>query len=346
MIDYQWLDEKGLGQAFCLTFVRDADALAVLRRFGVDPATLRSVAGIAEAAGGPFDPIIVAGRLDGWVFVLEDNGFQGSRAEVLRAVSAGTEAVSVFTNVNGNTRFGHAVGGLVRTEFDPCSPARRWGSDPDALVPLMRLVGLPDAEDSGWFSDGLGAALRLADRITGVHLSAERLSGPLSSGRLVPLLSDPPRQPSWMLREDHELMKAIDAAGPAVLRRAVAAEARRRANDAGITDQPAVAQALATVDAGETLTVRDDSELGLLLRDWACESRAAGDSLGLPTLRHRMTDEQRRQAFLRHAAGLAVQAALFPDRKRAAYHVLGWVAPADDPERAARRARILADLRG
>ncbi|AVT28784.1 hypothetical protein C6361_03935 [Plantactinospora sp. BC1] len=346
MADYEWLDEHHLREAFCLTFVRDPDEEAVLRRFGVDPTSLRSLTGLAGIGELPFDHLVLAGRLDGWVFVLEENGFEGSRTEVLRAVSAGTEAVSVYTNVNGNQRFAHAVRSLLRTGFDPGSPVRRWGEAPDALVPLMRQVGLPDTGDAGWSSGGLEAALRLADLVTGVHLAADRLTGPLTTGRLVPLLSDPPALPSWMLRDDHELLTAITSARPELLRRVVAAEARRRADEAGITVEPVVAQALAEVDRGETRRVPDDSALGLLLRELACQADVAGTSLALPTQRGRLTDAQRQQAFLRHAAGLAVLAALCPDPVRAAYQVLGWVTPARDPARVARRARLLSALRG
>jgi len=347
VVDYDWLSDEGLDEAFCLTFARGSSDSLVLTRFGVDPESLRTLDGLAEALDGPFDPAVVAGELaGGWVFVLEDNGFEGSREEVLRAVSAGTEAVSVFTNVNGNARFCHAVDGVVRTQFDPCSASRRWGSDPDALLPLMHEVGMPCGQDDEWFAEGVDAALALAHRITGVPLSAARVAEPVLSGRLVPLLFDPPRGPSWMLREDHELMMAIESADRAMLRRVVAAEARRRAGDAGIAGHPLVAQALDEVERGQTRAVGDDSELGLLLRGLACESRAAGDSLALPTQRHLMTETERQQAFLRHSAGLAVQSALFPDPVRAAYQVLGWVAPHRDATRIARRADILRELRG
>ncbi|GIG87679.1 DUF6461 domain-containing protein [Plantactinospora endophytica] len=346
MREYDWLADHGLDEAFCLTFVRDPDDTAVLCRFGVDPASLQSLTGVDDIAELPFEHVVVAGRLDGWVFVLEENGFEGSRPEVLRAVSAGTEAVSVYTNVNANRRFGHAVDGVLRTGFDPSSPVRRWGDAPDALVPLMRQVGLPVSGDGGWSGAGLDAGLRLADVITGVHLDGARLAGPLTTGRLVPLLSDPPERPTWMLREDAELLTAITSAPPDLLRRVVAAEARRRADGAGISGEPVVAEALAEIDRGGGRTVPDNSGLGRLLRELGYRSDIAGTSLALPTQRGRMTDAERRQAFARHSAGLAVQAALFPDQVRAAYEVLGWVAPARDPDRVARRAQLLAELRG
>lgn len=345
MVDYDWLDDEGIGEAFCLTFVRDFDAARVLARFGVDRATIRSFAGMGEAADGPFDRVMVAGLVEDWVFVLEDNGFEGSRPEVLRAVSADTEAVSVFTNVNGKASFHHALNGVVRTAFDPSTPARRWGGQPDALLASMREVGLSIVDD-GWCGEGVAAALRLADRISGFHLTAEALAGPLVSGRLVPLLSDPSPLPSWMLLDDHELMTEIETAHLDVLRLAVAAEARRLASEAGIADEPPVMLALAAVERGDSGTVPDHSDLGLLLRGLAVESQAAGDSLAPPTLRHRMTEAQRQGVFLRHTAGLAVQAALHPDPRRAAYRVFGWVAPARDPRAVARRTQILTELRG
>jgi hypothetical protein len=342
---YDWLEDEGLDGAFCLTFARGIDEAESLRRFGVDPATLCRLDNAAEAAERSFEQIIVAGHLDGWVFVLEENGFEGSRAGVLRAVSAGTEVVSVCTNVHDSADFHHAVDGAVRTGFDPYRPARRWGTEPDALLPLMAEAGLAGSEDTGLADGGIDGALRLADRMTGVHLTAGRLAEPVLSGRLVPLLGEPPQAPSWLLRRDRELMTLIDAADPGTLRRAVVVEARRRASDAGIDGEPAVARTLAAAERGETGTVPDDSELGLRLREWACESNTAGLSLATPTSRHLMTERQRQRAFLRHAAGLAVQAAFFPDPRRAAYEVFDWVVPARDEQRVARRTLIVAELR-
>jgi hypothetical protein len=343
--DYGWLGAWGLREAFCLTFARDLDDREMLRRMGVDSTTIKAVAELNAAFNALYDHAIVAGRLAGWAFAFEKNGYEGSRSEVMRAVSTGGAAVSVFRNVNNIARFMYAVDGVVRVECDPYAPSRRYGGEPDALVPLMREIGL-NLDGDGWYPEGLDQALRLADRITGVHLDGERLGAPLSSGRLAPLLPDPPRStsPAWLMREDRELATAIESADEALLRRVTVAEARRSASEAGIAGEPVVAQALAAAERGELSTVDNNSELGLLLRRLACESDAAGRSPAIPTRRHRMTETERYQAFRRHSAGIAVQSAVYPDTRHAAYGVLGDVVPVRDADAVARRARILREL--
>jgi hypothetical protein len=89
--------------------------------------------------------VVLATRSAGWAVAVEDNGWEGSRPEVLRALSRGTQAVSVYRNVNALGYFSDAVDGQVRVRFELLFPQRRWGSQPDLLLPQMRGVGLdPD----------------------------------------------------------------------------------------------------------------------------------------------------------------------------------------------------------
>ena len=90
--------------------------------------------------------------LGSWLLVVEVNGWQGSRPEVLRRVSAGGRAVSAYWNVNLTTRFSYAVDGRVLTAFEVMSPDRRHGADPDCLEEVTcraalggRRVGAPHA---------------------------------------------------------------------------------------------------------------------------------------------------------------------------------------------------------
>src|SRR5262245_20640451 len=118
----------------CITYVRSRDEGAVIRRFGGDPATacpmsLRDIDEIRmwqesptrtrrirrdPATGRPMlssnidmsrmekylpleqCPIVLTGVIGEWVVILEEFGYQGTRDEVARQVSEGTEMVSVY----------------------------------------------------------------------------------------------------------------------------------------------------------------------------------------------------------------------------------------------------------
>lgn len=144
--DYAWIGTEfpALVGAFCITFVRSPDAGEVLRRVGAEPENVHATT--FAAAGDRFDvragPVVLAVRLGGWVATVEENGTEGARAEVLRALTEGTEAVSVLATITGNGRFTHMAEGRLQTAFGVMSPERRWGEHPDRLVPAMRAVGL------------------------------------------------------------------------------------------------------------------------------------------------------------------------------------------------------------
>jgi Family of unknown function (DUF6461) len=94
-----------------------------------------------------YQRIVLATQTGDWTVLYEANDYQGTRPEVLRALSDRTEAVSVFYNVNADRRFCYAVDGELLTSFDPMAPARRYGSQPDRLLSLMCEVGLDPAVD-------------------------------------------------------------------------------------------------------------------------------------------------------------------------------------------------------
>ncbi|GAA0986043.1 hypothetical protein GCM10009555_062600 [Acrocarpospora macrocephala] len=61
--------------------------------------------------------------------VFEDNGYQGTRPEILRRLSAGARVVSLFWNVNANTKLHYAVYGTVVTALR-CSPMNAGARTP------------------------------------------------------------------------------------------------------------------------------------------------------------------------------------------------------------------------
>ncbi|MBP2476948.1 hypothetical protein JOF53_005820 [Crossiella equi] len=180
--DYEWLGELPLGAAFCFAFVRGVDEAEVLRRFGADPDSARPMTldeiDRAQQDAQP-DALLLAAvtKVGDWVVVVEPNGFQSTLDEVLSAVSAGGEVLSVYRNLDAVGQISHAVDGRLRTAFDQLVPYLRWGGLPDALLPVMLAVGLDP--DGGTPPDPDGAALALAERVTGIRLTPETLSGAL-----------------------------------------------------------------------------------------------------------------------------------------------------------------------
>jgi hypothetical protein len=114
-----WLgDQPNVGSwPFCPTFVRGSTEREVLEGFGADPDDA-----VAAGATIPFGeahdrPRVMVGRSGEWVFALEENiTAQGTRPEVLRRLSARTEAVAIYNDIGkGNDEFAHAFNGEVIT---------------------------------------------------------------------------------------------------------------------------------------------------------------------------------------------------------------------------------------
>jgi hypothetical protein len=349
--DYAWLKDHWLREAFCITLVRGLDEVEVLRRFGGEHSQPRPLtAGEAGELSGSFQAgypqLVLVARAGGWAVAVEDNGWEGSRPEVLRALSAGTQAVSVYRNVNALGYFSDAADGEVLVRFELLFPQRRWGSRPDLLLGQMRAVGL----DPDWQEPPYGevdtAALALAERVTGVHLDPRMLGGPLPATEITPLLDDPPA--SFLLDgEDVELAAAVDQAAPDLLRRAAATAARHAIQLAQLDHDPVVVEALAAAEAGQARQVDDHSPLGWRIRTWEVEARIVARVRNDPAA---SLDAQRREAnllraagraagqplqdpspwlgrggsalLLRSAVGQAVRAALFADPRTALYATL------------------------
>jgi hypothetical protein len=349
--DYGWFKDYWPCGAYCITLVRGLDEVEVLRRFGGERSQPRTLT-VGEAgelsrsfhAGYP--QIVLAARSGGWAVALEDNGWEGWRPEVLRALSGGTQAVSVFYN-GSEGYFSYAVDGEVLVQFELLFPQRRWGSQPDLLLSQMRTIGLnPDWHEPP-HSELDTAALALADRLSGVHLDPRVLDGPLPGVEIAPLLDDPPASFSLGEEDDVELAAAIDQAAPGVLRRAAAPAARQAVLLAQLNHDPVVVEALAAAQAGHARQVDDHSPLGWRIRRWGVEAGIADRVLNDPRT---SLDAQRIEAsllraarraaerplkdpspwlgrsgsalLLRWRAGQAVRAALFADPRTALYATL------------------------
>src|SRR6266545_566736 len=116
--DYAWWKDHWLREAFCITLVRGLDQVEVLRRIGGErsqprPLTVGEASELSGSFHAGYPQLVLAARAGGWVVAVEDNGWQGSRPEALRALSRGTQAVSVYENVNALGYFSYAVDGAL-----------------------------------------------------------------------------------------------------------------------------------------------------------------------------------------------------------------------------------------
>jgi hypothetical protein len=303
--DYAWFNDHWLRQAYCITLVRGLKEAEVLERFGGErsqprPLTAAEAGELSGSIHAGHPPLVMVARAGGWSVAVEDNGFEGWRPEVLRALSRGTETVSVLDN-GSEGYFSYAADGSLLVQFELLFPQRRWGRQPDLLLTQMRAVGLDPDRQQPPPGELDTAALALAERVTGVHLDPSMLDGPLLTAQIAPLLDDPPA--SFVLDgEDPVLAAAIGQAAPEVLRRAAATAARQAVQLAQLDQDPVVVEALAAADAGQARQVDDHAPLGLRIRTWAVEVRIAERVRNDPRV---SLEAQRREASLLGAAGQA-----------------------------------------
>jgi Family of unknown function (DUF6461) len=301
--DSAWLKDDW---AFCFSLVRGLDAVEVLRRFGGERNQPRTLTlGEAGQLSGSFHAgypqLILVAKAGGWSIAVEANGWEGTRPEVLRALSGGTQAVSVHHNGSEGS-FNDAVDGEVLVSFELLFPQRCWGSQPDLLLPHMRAVGLDPDWQQPPHGELVTAALALAERVTGLHLDPTVLDSPLPGAAIAPLLDDPPASFFVGGEDDAEVAAAIDQAAPDVLRRAAATAARHAVQLAQLEHDPVVVEALAAAQAGQARQVHDHSPLGWRIRTWAVQARIADRVRNDPRA---SLDAQRIEANLLRAAGRA-----------------------------------------
>jgi hypothetical protein len=149
-----WFDKY---PALTVTLVRGADPARVVRE--MYPDGLTEVPDASRAAAVPTDHAwLAAGSIDDWVFVWENNGFQGSDVKRAEALSQGTRLVSAFWNDKDVAVATIAENGAVTRQFEPANR-----TDP------QNTIGRPlPAEDwLDWEHDRTGAMLQLQAEVTG-----------------------------------------------------------------------------------------------------------------------------------------------------------------------------------
>jgi hypothetical protein len=268
-----WLaDHPDVGSwPFCLTFVRGATQREVLEGFGADPDDT-----IPASATIPFGevhdrPRVMVGRSGEWVFALEENiTAQGTRPEVLRRLSARTEAVAIYNDIGkGNDEFAHAVNGEVVTALTTALPPHWRGSEPDRLRSLAEEIAADDDDDGESGLLGLDVLLALAEGVFGISLAEEDLSRPLAAAPMLPVLDDlpGPRPDEGRPRVSDPVISLLLAHLPdESLTRVLSVRCGRVMAEAGVSDQAVLGDAIRDALAGETRSVTDDEPLGVALR--------------------------------------------------------------------------------
>lgn len=318
-----WLSRGPLEVAGCVTLSVGSDREAVAAAFGVDltarvPASTAPMEHVAQVHDGAA----------GAVVVVEDNGFEGSRAVVLRAASRHGKAASIFWNVNGLVVFSCARRGKVLYSEEFAFDDEHDGL-PRSLMPFAELAAADDAD-----LVAIGAAMVVA--FTGVEVEPAAITDEWHL--LTPQVEEPTvvDAASSPLRWNHPALVDALASTPSDRRRPLAAVlAGLAAREGSLVDDDVVVEVLASVSpatAGTRTTalerfvqraVKDDEAL------WARHDYADSDGRAEPLA------EEAARVHRASWVGRALLAACHPDELSA---VLGladavrYLASLDDHE--------------
>jgi Family of unknown function (DUF6461) len=203
--DYAWFQADGqlyLGDPYCLTLVRGLTPAEFMGRIGAREQAPRT--GV-DALWDPSmeamsaEPMLlfigvatVPGQGGDWAMAVELGGYLGATEEIIVNLSAGTRLVSHYSN-SGADHFYWIDDRDLRLEFNPVEPAYREGSSPDALADVMREVGFDLSSDGDNFEVSHTAAFALAERLTGVRVTAQLLDDATYTCGIVPAPGHQPR---------------------------------------------------------------------------------------------------------------------------------------------------------
>ena len=202
--DYAWFSERfpELASGYCLTLVRGLAPATVLSRLGarLEPG-LTQLAAMSEpslrlwdadAPGSGSQSLIGVTTIpgEGWTLAVEPTGFLGVTEAVAVPLSVGSALVSHHRNFNAGGSFLWIDDGDIRLRFDPLDPAWREGSNPDAVVAVMRRVGFELSQDNET-EHPEQASFALAEYLTGVRVTRELLADSTYQCGIVPIPGAP-----------------------------------------------------------------------------------------------------------------------------------------------------------
>ncbi|MEV4706107.1 DUF6461 domain-containing protein [Actinoplanes sp. NPDC049316] len=164
---YRWVRRSPLAMAATVTVITGATADQALRAFGADPRRPEPIDAILRdlSLQSSHDPWVTLLDTGAAVLVVEENGFRGTRPEVLVAASSGGRAASMFWNVNALTQLSLAERGRLLAAFEP------WGREDVPAEVAAALDGLDFAEAGDRVEKGLVAV----ERFTGTRITPDDL---------------------------------------------------------------------------------------------------------------------------------------------------------------------------
>jgi hypothetical protein len=253
--DYTWLSTTHFSAAGCVTVVADADGARVRTAFG---ASLEPLPGSGIDLLGEWPAHLEPGVE--WVWftsagpasvVVEDNNFQGSRSEVLRAASRASgvgKAASIFWNVNGLAIFTCARRGKVVSSVDLSLVDE---SDLEGLPRSLHKLALSCDDDD---ADLIGVGAAMVEKFTGVAFGPDVLLNG-SAHEMTPVPSDlesfTAQAPPWGLRMYPALVAAVAALDTETQRAFGEFATTVAVKEAGIENEPGVAATVAQFGTGE-----------------------------------------------------------------------------------------------
>lgn len=172
---YRWVNDA-FGEDGSVTMVTGMELHDVVRAFGGDPS--RPLAGDVRS----WPDRLVVGTIGDVVVAIQFAGWESSRPEVLRRVSAQGLAATSWWSITGATRFGLAKNGAVVDLFEDWSEA----TSPEVLDRMQDL-------DRYSYVDVIERGLVFAERVTGAALTLDFLNSLIDaevSYEIIPWLPD------------------------------------------------------------------------------------------------------------------------------------------------------------
>jgi hypothetical protein len=241
--DFSWINDSVIADAGCVTVVPAADPAKVLAAFGAVESTARPTASLKDVAVDDVgvEPLALVVEVGDAIVVVEPNGFQGSRPEVLRPASRASNAKkagSFYWGVSAETNVAGARAGKLLFAVELI------GSEDDELDGVPRTLRPLILEGGSEDGDMLACGFAADARFTQVELTPEILG----AGTVYELEPQPSPLEEYRLDDDlYDLPEVQAVAGdlsPETLRRLAAWAARVAAHEGSVQDEPPVRTAL------------------------------------------------------------------------------------------------------
>ncbi|AOS63450.1 DUF6461 domain-containing protein [Actinoalloteichus hymeniacidonis] len=262
---------------------------------------------------GSFDlgypEVAQAVRIGDWTVLVEVDGFQGTRREVLRSLSENGEVYSIFHDGGATGQFSHAVDGELRTCFDQLAPERRWGAEPDALLAAMAEVGLGESDGTAGVPRPAATALALVERLTGVVVTEAHTTGHLLTVPFHAPLPDarPALRPAVLEPHAPEAAARLKELSRPSSRAELIDLVRGMAEAAGLLDSEALRAALVQTASGAAVALDRGSPLYDQVMAWQVDHQRARRSAEQPGQADRLDTQARAAMQARYEVGLAVR---------------------------------------